>query len=147
MVGAVAMALETEVLAAKFYDLSVRIVASGAIESVGSADLMRAGYFLKFPHIAMAAVASTRCDGAQAMGSAAERRQIFRGFYVSLFRLFCMERHIAERIASIPGIVISYHQVLGLCGSAGFGGRGRSRGHIVMAAVALDAVHATLGML
>ena len=84
MVGARCVALQAKVLPACLFDLAVRIVASGAIESVGTADLVRAGYLLQFALVAMASVANARSNRAQVMGSPAERRHIFRGLDIAL---------------------------------------------------------------
>ena len=48
------VATEAEVLPARLLDLTVRIVAGGAVEAVGAANLVRAGDLLELLHVAVA---------------------------------------------------------------------------------------------
>ena len=84
MVGAPVWQLQAQVLPAGFLDLAVRIVAGGAVEAVGAANLVRAGDLLELLHVAVAPVADSRRHCAQVLRSAAERRQILRRADVSL---------------------------------------------------------------
>ena len=84
IVGAPVWQLQAQVLPAGFLDLAVRIVAGGAVEAVGAANLVRAGNLLELLHVAVALVADSRRDRAQVLRGAAERRQILRRADVSL---------------------------------------------------------------
>ena len=63
----IAVALEAKVFSGFLADLPVWVVACRTVETVGPADLVRAGNFLEFTHIAMAPVANARRDGAQVL--------------------------------------------------------------------------------
>jgi len=59
------MATEAQILPGGFLDLTVRIVARGAIEAVRAANLVRVGDLLQFTLVAVALVADSRRDGAE----------------------------------------------------------------------------------
>ena len=59
--------LQAQVLPAGFLDLAVRVVAGGAVETVGAANLVRAGDLLEVLHVAVATVANPRRHGAQVL--------------------------------------------------------------------------------
>ena len=81
------VALQAKVFPAFLFDLAVRIVAGCAIKSVGTADLVRAGYLLQFALIAMASVANARSNRAQIMRCPAERGHILRRLDIALARI------------------------------------------------------------
>jgi hypothetical protein len=68
--GSARVAAQAEFFPAFLFDFAVRIMARGAVEAVGSANLMRAGDLLEFLLIAVALVANVRRHGAHIVGSA-----------------------------------------------------------------------------
>ena len=68
------VAVQAQVLPRRVEDFPVGVVAGGAVESVGAADLVRAGDPLQVRHIAVAAVADVGRNGAQVVRRDRRRR-------------------------------------------------------------------------
>ena len=137
------MALQAKVPAAFLQNLAVGIMARCAIKSIGTADLVRAGYLLQLAHVAMAPVTNVRRNGAKILGSPAKRRQILSRLDVSLFLIGILHGgicHTAETGLNNRGT----GQLLGLSRFAGRRGPIRD---VIVTAMAIDAGHATMGVL
>ena len=140
--GSARMTLQAEILPAFLFDLAMGIVARGAVETVGSANLMRAGDLLEFLLIAMALVANARRYGAQIVRSAAKRRELNIGGG---------NGWSSARNGARLGIPIAGQGNLRAIRTIGsgirrFGCRGRSGRNIVVPAVAVRASHPIVGM-
>ena len=72
------MARQAQVLPGLLQDLAVRIVARGAVEAVGTANLVRAGDLRQLGHVAVAAEAGIRCHRVEVVRGSAQRRLIRR---------------------------------------------------------------------
>ena len=123
------MAGQAEVIAGRLADLAVRVVAGRAVEAVGSADLVRAGNAQEVAHVAVALQAEVRGHGTQVVRGAAERGQVL---FVGFGRVVGNERGPRARTEG---------------GFLRLRGGGRADGHVVVAAVAVDAGHAAMGVL
>ena len=76
------MAFKAQVLARALANLAVRIVARGAVETVRTANLVRAGNHLKFLHVAVALVANVGGDSVEVVRCSL-KRDLLRGLLVS----------------------------------------------------------------
>ncbi len=126
--GGALVAAQAQVLAGRLFDLAVRVVAGRAVEAVGPADLVRPGDAEQVAHVAVALQAQVRGHRAQVVRGAAERRQRF--------------------LLGLLGRVIGNEPGLRTRREVGCdGGSGRPDRHVVVAAVAIDAGHAAMGVL
>ena len=118
------VALQAQILAGLFPDLAVRVVAGGAVEAVGAADLVRAGDPLHVGLVAVALVADVRRGGAHVVRCAAQRGLVGR-------LLVADQGHRCSTVA----------------GEVRFGRGRRPRRDVVVARVAVGAGHVVVRVL
>ena len=68
------MARQAEVSSGSIVDVAVRIVAVGALKTVGAADLMRSGHTFELDHVGMALIAQIWRSSAQPNALCSSRR-------------------------------------------------------------------------
>ena len=134
------MALQAEILPRLLFDLPMRVVAGGAVKAVGTANLVRAGNLPERPHVGVAAVAGAWGIRTQVVRRAAQRGRV--PGWLDIGR--------GAALIAVSRDLIGGHGHGGQRrmhrGVGRFGGGGRSRRHVVVAAVTIDAGHAAIGV-